>query len=183
MYSFRVANNTISKVVSEMYEVIIAKYAEEVIKTLTEEEKWREAVNQYSTKWHFHHALGALDGKHAAIRCPGCGGFNYFKYKGYHAIVASAGLTLILSSYGWTLVLLAYPQIWNQSDFKEHVIDEAIHIQPADPLSGDDRDTPYFIIAYGVIPHDERVVANALEILATISSNDHRMSYQVSRWS
>ncbi len=38
-------------------------------------------------------------------------------------------------------------QIWNQCDLREHIMDETVYIPAADPLPGDDKDTPYFIIA------------------------------------
>jgi hypothetical protein len=48
MYSFRVAHNTISNVVAEVCEAIIAEYAEDVIDTPTEEDKWRNIARQFS---------------------------------------------------------------------------------------------------------------------------------------
>ena len=74
MYSFRVAHNTISNVVAEVCEAIIAEYAEVVINTPTEEDEWRNIARQFSAVWQFHHVLGALDGKHIAIKCPPGGG-------------------------------------------------------------------------------------------------------------
>ncbi len=150
MYSFRVAHNTISKVVSEVCEAIIAEYAEEVINPPTEEEEWRDVANQYGTKWQFHHVLGALDGKHVRIRCPRGGGSTYFNFKGYHSIVL---LGLVDADYKFMWVNVGAPgscsdaQIWNQCDLREHIMDETVHIPAADPLPGDDKDTPYFIIA------------------------------------
>ncbi|XP_041366142.1 uncharacterized protein LOC121381094 [Gigantopelta aegis] len=70
--------------------------------------------------------------------------------KGYHSIVL---LGLIDADYKFMWVKVGASgscsdaQIWNQCDLREHIRDETIHIPPADPLPGDARDTPWFIIA------------------------------------
>ena len=35
---------------------------------------------EFSSRWNFHHTLGATDGKHVAIRCPKKGGSLYFLF-------------------------------------------------------------------------------------------------------
>ena len=82
MYGFRVPHNTISLAVREVCEAIIAKYADEVIQAPTTEAQWRGIAEQFSTRWQFHHCLGALDGKHIPIQCPTHGGSDYYNYKG-----------------------------------------------------------------------------------------------------
>ncbi len=149
MYSFRVAHNTISNVVAEVCEAIIAEYAEDVIDTPTEEDKWRNIARQFSAAWQFHHVLGALDGKHIAIKCQPGGGSQYFNYKGFHSIVL---LGLVDADYKFIWVNVGASgacsdaQIWNQSDLRQHMLDGDIHIPPADALLGDDKDIPYFIV-------------------------------------
>ena len=44
---------------------------------------------EFSARWDFHNALGALAGKHIAIRCPSPGSLN-FNYKGFYSIVLLA---------------------------------------------------------------------------------------------
>ena len=63
------------------------KYSEDVINNTTEEDEWCNIARQFSTAWQFHHVLGALDGKHIAIKCPPGGGSQYFNHKGFHSIV------------------------------------------------------------------------------------------------
>ena len=87
MYGFRVAHNTICGIVQDVCEAIVATYAEDAIDTPTEPEQWQAISDQFSAKWQFPHALGALDGKHVAIRCPKNSGSLYYNYKGYHSKV------------------------------------------------------------------------------------------------
>ena len=70
MYGFRAAHNTISLLVREVCEAIVAEYAEEVIACPTTAQEWKQIAEQFADKWQFHHTVGALDGKHIAIKCP-----------------------------------------------------------------------------------------------------------------
>ena len=90
MHGFRVAHNTISLVVRQVCRAITDEYAQEVISTPTTPEEWLQIADQFGARWQFHHTLGALDGKHVAIKRPRNGGSKYFNYKGYHSIVLMA---------------------------------------------------------------------------------------------
>ena len=59
MYSFRVAYNTISKLVKEVCEAIVQEYKVMVIPSSPEE--WKEIAKVFSSRWNFHHTLGAID--------------------------------------------------------------------------------------------------------------------------
>lgn len=97
MYGFRVAHNTICGIVQDVCEAIVSAYAEDVIQTPVEPEQWVEIAEQFAAKWQFPHVLGALDGKHVAIRCPKDGGSIYYNYKGrlWTPITYSDGLILV----------------------------------------------------------------------------------------
>ena len=73
-YSFRVAHNTISKVVPETCEAIAQEYLEEVLSCPRTSEQWKEVAALFEKRWNFSQTVGALDGKHIAIRCPPGGG-------------------------------------------------------------------------------------------------------------
>ena len=89
-YSFRVANNTISKIVRETCEAIITAMQEEYLKCPTTPQEWLDVSEKFEKRWNFSHVVGALDGKHIAIRCPPKAGSDYFNYKGFHSIVLLA---------------------------------------------------------------------------------------------
>ena len=40
--------------------------------------EWKTVAAEFSSWWNFHHTLGAIDGKHVAIRCPRNGRSLYF---------------------------------------------------------------------------------------------------------
>ena len=89
-YGFRVAHNTISFIIPETCEAIYQVYKDELFRCPTTTEGWKQVASGFSSKWNIPHAVGAIDGKHVAIRCPPHGGSIYFNYKGFHSIVLLA---------------------------------------------------------------------------------------------
>ena len=131
MYSFRVAHNTISGIVKEVCEAIVAVYSEEVFNIPTAPDEWRGAAELFNTRWQFPHAVGALDGKHVAIRKPKKGESMYFNYKKYHSIVLMA---LVDADYMFMWVNVGTPgscsdaQIWNDCDLRDHIVTDRIGV-------------------------------------------------------
>uniref|UniRef100_A0A182NVM3 DDE Tnp4 domain-containing protein n=1 Tax=Anopheles dirus TaxID=7168 RepID=A0A182NVM3_9DIPT len=54
------------------------------------EEDWKNISDGFESKYGFPHVIGAIDGKHVAIRAPHNSGTDYFNYKGYFSIVLLA---------------------------------------------------------------------------------------------
>ncbi len=89
-YGFRVAYNTICLLIAEVTPAIVDAYHEEVIVMPTTPDDWMVIANNNSRKWQYHHCLGALHGKHVAIRKPINAGSYYYNYKNFHSIVLMA---------------------------------------------------------------------------------------------
>ena len=150
MYGFRVAHNTISILIREVCEAIIAEFAEEVIPWPTTTEEWRKISEKFSTRLNFHHCLGALDGKHIAMKCPRNGGSLYYNYKGFHSIILMA---LVDADYKFTWVEVGSngsagdAQVFNNGELKEFIEHGRMNFPPPEePLPNDDEDMPFFII-------------------------------------
>lgn len=63
-YAFRVAHNTISKLVPETCRAIVAEYGDEVMQLPDTPEGWKEVASGFEERWKFPHTIGAIDGKH-----------------------------------------------------------------------------------------------------------------------
>ena len=101
MYGFRVAHNTISSIVPEVCEAIIEEYGHQVVSCPTTPAEWHAVAQQFKARWQFPHVVGAMDGKHIAIRCPPGGGSLYYNYKGFHSLVM---LALVDADYKFLFV-------------------------------------------------------------------------------
>ena len=62
MYSFRVASNTISKIVLKVSSATVAELAVEVIFCPMTPQEWQAIADVFAAKWQFFHDLGAHDG-------------------------------------------------------------------------------------------------------------------------
>ena len=149
MYLFYVPHNTISVLVKETCQAICDEYSE-LVKNPTTADGWKEIADVYSRRWNFHHALGALDGKHIRIKTPPDAGSTYYNYKGYNSIVL---LALVDGDYKFRWVQLGAPgscsdsQLWLESSLRQAFIDNTVDLPQPEPLPNHDRDMPYFIVA------------------------------------
>ena len=50
-------------------------------------EDWKKIEERFRNRWNVPHTVGALDGKHFAIKKPTKLGSEYFNYKGYFSVV------------------------------------------------------------------------------------------------
>ncbi len=101
-------------------------------------------ANQMSRKWQYHHCLGAIDGKHVAIRKPMKAGYYYFNYKNFHSILLMA---LVDGGYKFIWVDVgsngpsSNAQIFEDCELKRAIDQDVIDFPPADHLPDDDKDT------------------------------------------
>lgn len=154
-YAFRVAHNTISLIIPETCEAIIAEYQEEVLTCPTTPEQWKEVASLFSKKWNFHHVIGALDGKHIAIRCPPNGGSHYYNYKGFHSIVLMA---LVDADYKFLYVDVGATGcssdggIFSATALREALEHNTLRMPTPEPLPGGETPIPYYIIGDDAFP-------------------------------
>ena len=117
-----------------MPEVCEAIYQVNKDEGLSTPQEWRERSQHFGHRWNLHHAVGALNGKHVAIRCPRQSESTYYNYKGFCSVVMLALTTGFCA------------QIFNECQLRLNVMDGTIGFPDADPLPGDDKDMPYFIL-------------------------------------
>lgn len=89
-YSFRVEASTIAKFLPQVCSAIVEVFKDEVLRCPQTTEEWIEVAEKFSSKWNYHNCLGALDGKHIAMKKPSKAGSVYYNYKGFHSIVLMA---------------------------------------------------------------------------------------------
>ena len=104
-----------------MCKAILAEFQQEYLICPTDAEDWRGIEEKFRNRWNIPQAVGALDGKHIAIKKPKKSGSEYFNYKGYFSLVL---LTLVHAEYKFLWVnvgssgSLSDAQIFNRSKLR-----------------------------------------------------------------
>ena len=146
---FRVANNTIAGIIPEVCEAIIAEFMDECIVCPSTPDEWLEVERQFRLRWNMPHALGAIDGKHVAIKCPPHTGTRYYNYKGYFSIIM---LALVDADYKYIWLNVGAnggcsdAQIFNSSDLKPLLEDASIAFPPPRALPEERYVLPYYFV-------------------------------------
>ena len=81
---------TICKFVPLVCKAILKEFQQEYLKCPTDPEDWKKIEERFRNRWIVPQAVGALDGKHIAIRKPKKSGSEYFNYKVYFSLVLLA---------------------------------------------------------------------------------------------
>ena len=96
------------------------------------------------------HPVGALDGKHIAMKKPKKSGSEYYNHKGFFSLVL---LALVDTEYKffWVNVgssgSLSDAQIFNQSKLREKIKDGILGLLPTEPLGEVGPDLNYLLFA------------------------------------
>lgn len=148
-FGWRVPHNTQSIIVRDVCKAIQAEYLQELMTCPSTPEGWKDVAQQFEARWNLPHAVGALDGKHVACRCPPKTGSQYFNYKGFYSVVL---LALVDADYKFLWADLggcgsaSDAQIYNDSELKQYAEDGRIGFPDPEPLPHDTQDVPYFFV-------------------------------------
>jgi hypothetical protein len=148
-FDFRVAHNTILLFVPEVCDAIVAEYQDEVFQTPLTVDGWMQVANKFGQRWNFHHACGAIDRKHIAIKKPSKSSSLYYNYKHFFSIIL---LALVDGDYKflWATVgangAASDCGVFNRSSLLPDLCEGTLGLPPPEPLPNDDIAIPYFLI-------------------------------------
>jgi hypothetical protein len=154
-WNHRVAHNTISIMIRHVCKAIYLEYRDEVWTVPSTPEGWKEVSNVFSTRWNFHNCVGALDGKHIAIKKPANSGSRYYNYKGFTSIVLMAAVD---GNYSFLWCSVGHPGsssdagIFNRSSLSRKLQNGTLGLPPPEPLPNDDRAINYHFVGDDAFP-------------------------------
>ena len=111
---------------------MICKFVPQVCKAIL----W-EFQQKFRNRWNVSHGVGALDGKHIAIKKPKKSGSEYFNYKGYFSLVL---LALVDAEYKFLWVNVGASgsssdaQIFNRSKLSKKIKNVTLGLPPPEAL-------------------------------------------------
>ena len=154
-YSWRVPHNSISVLVREVCEAIIAEYNDELMDFPTDEQGWRDLADRFFDRWNFPHTIGAIDGKHVACKCPANSGSKYYNYKGYYSILLFA---MVDADYKFVWCDIGAKgaasdaQVFAACELRHYLETNQLPVPDAEPLPHDTEDVPYFLVGDDAFP-------------------------------
>ncbi|XP_025602142.2 putative nuclease HARBI1 [Athalia rosae] len=89
-FAYRCAQSTVSCILKETTQVVIAVLKRLYLAPPTSEEEWRNVASGFWNEWQFPHCIGAIDGKHIQIQAPQTSQSIFFNYKKTFSIVLLA---------------------------------------------------------------------------------------------
>ena len=148
------ASNTISLFIPEVLDAIVAEYGD-LVATPDSPDGWRAVAGGFSSRWNFHHCLGAVGGKHIRIVKPNNTGSLYHNYKGFFSVVLFA---IVGPDHRFMYVDIGGNgstsdcSIYDASPLKVDLASDDIGLPVPHCLPRDDAHLPYFLIGDDAFP-------------------------------
>lgn len=89
-FAYRLGRKTVSSIIQDTCLAIWDALSEMYLKPPSTSEDWKHITGDFSSIWNMPHCVGAIDGKHIAIECPGNTGSLYYNYKGFYSFILMA---------------------------------------------------------------------------------------------
>ena len=113
-------------------------------------EEWVAVAKEFYDLWNFPLCLGALDGKHIAIRKPTGSGSKFYNYKHFCSVIL---LAVCDANYKFLFIDIGSQGqcsdggVFRESDLKEAIERNLLNIPDNDNLPGTNTKFPYCLIA------------------------------------
>lgn len=182
-FQFRVSPSYVSKIVRETMEAII-KHLQSVLMPIPTEDDWKKIAEYNSSRWNFPNCIGAIDGKHVRIKCPGRSGSLYFNYKGFFSIVLMAicdgqmkFIAVDIGSYGRE----GDSGVFKKSNFGKQILQGGFNIPPPAEIPGSNVTTPYVFLADSAFPLHSNLMKPFSQAQAASDEDKSVFNYRLSR--
>ena len=86
-FSYRLGRTTVGGIIYETCLAIWEALCLQYVKSPKSTAEWKSIADEFMDLWDFPRCVGAIDGKHIAIKCPSNSGPLYFNYKKFFSIV------------------------------------------------------------------------------------------------
>lgn len=88
-WSYKLGATTVREIIQETCEVIW-RLLSPVYVSVPTESQYRDIAKDFFDMWNIPNCVGAIDGKHVAIKCPAKSSSMYYNYKKFFSIVLMA---------------------------------------------------------------------------------------------
>ncbi|KAK7481088.1 hypothetical protein BaRGS_00027628 [Batillaria attramentaria] len=86
-FLYRIGRTTLGEIIPETCKVLIEVLQERHMKVPSTSKEWEVVAASFEDSWDFPHCIGAIDGKHIAIKAPPNSGSMFYNYKEFNSII------------------------------------------------------------------------------------------------
>lgn len=118
-------------------------------------DEWLQVAEEFNKRWQFPNCVGAIDGKHIAIRPPPNSGSRYFNYKRFFSIVL---LAVVDANYRFLYVDVGKNGrcsdggVFADSDLRKALDDGTARLPKDDHFPKDDKSMPFCMVGDDAFP-------------------------------
>ncbi|XP_067635108.1 uncharacterized protein [Eurosta solidaginis] len=154
-WSYKLGKTTVRNIILETCEVIWRLLSPVYVSEPTEKQ-YKDIAKDFFNMWNLPNCVGAVDGKHIAIKCPASSGSLYFNYKKFFSIVLMATCD---AKYTFTAVSIgSYGSqsdggIFQLSPFGQSLMQDTLPLPPSAPLSRQSLEPfPHYFVGDAAFP-------------------------------
>ncbi|KAG5873935.1 hypothetical protein JTB14_014535 [Gonioctena quinquepunctata] len=161
MYTFQIADSTISLFVPEVCRAIYNSLKEEYLQVPRTAAEWLNILKEFNDLWNLPNIIGAIDGKHVVFSAPKSAGSIFFNYKSTHSIVL---LALVDANFRYIDVgcnervsdggVFANSSLYKAMFSKNNVL----NLLEDKPLPGRNKNIPHVLVADGAFPLSVKLI-------------------------
>ncbi|KAK7095652.1 hypothetical protein V1264_005034 [Littorina saxatilis] len=154
-YLYRIGKSTLAEIIPATCLAICDVLKRPYMKVPNTQAEWRAVADKFDERWQFPNCIGAMDGKHVAIKAPRNSGSMFFNYKNFHSIVL---LALVDADYK----VIAYDLgvngrnndagIFGNSELYHHLEENTLNVPPPRPLPGRQEESPFVLVGDEAFP-------------------------------
>ncbi|XP_047035257.1 putative nuclease HARBI1 [Helicoverpa zea] len=148
-FTCAISPQLLGKIIPETCKELFMALKDDFIKFPSTTEDWLEVARGFANTWNFEHCLGAMDGKHIAIKQPPHSGSYYFNYKSYYSIVLFA---VVNANYEYLYIhtgtngRVSDGGVIQETDFYDKLENGLLNLPPPSILRNSQIVAPYVFI-------------------------------------
>uniref|UniRef100_A0A6P7FIS9 Protein ANTAGONIST OF LIKE HETEROCHROMATIN PROTEIN 1-like n=1 Tax=Diabrotica virgifera virgifera TaxID=50390 RepID=A0A6P7FIS9_DIAVI len=159
-WNYRIGKTTSHKAIKDTCEILWNVLSPSQLPVPTVEE-WKSRAEEYYKQWNLPNCIGAVDGKHIAIKAPAKSGSTYFNYKKTFSIVLMATCD---ANYRFTMVDIGGfgsnhdSAIFKASSLGSALLNGNLNLPPPKTLPKTDLLINHYIVADSAFPLHQNII-------------------------
>ena len=158
---FRLGKATVNKIIYETCIALWEGLRKDYVKFPSTEEEWKSFAQDFHVFWNYPHCMGAIDGKHIALKALCNSGSDYYNYKGFNSLVL---LAIVDARYRFLMVDIgAYGResdggVLAKSDFGKKLNEGLLRLPAAEAIGNYPYNLPYVFVGDEAFPLKENMM-------------------------